>query len=62
MSTNWFDYQDKKTAPKPSYQRPMPVQHRAPPAPEPKSEGITVEETDASDSMITRIIGKIRGA
>lgn len=29
--------------------------------PEPKSEGITVEESTASDSMITRIIGKIRG-
>lgn len=62
MSRDWFDYQDKKTAPKPAYQRPMPKRQTEPPTPEPKSEGITVEETDASDSMITRIIGKIRGA
>lgn len=57
--SNWFDYQDKKTAPKPAYQRPMPVQRRAP-APEPESQGIQVEEFDGSPSMVLRIIGKIR--
>jgi hypothetical protein len=29
--------------------------------PEPKAEPMVVEEGDASDSMITRIIGKFRG-
>jgi hypothetical protein len=59
--SDWYDYIAKKVAPKPSYQRPMPVQRREPPAPEPESQGMTVEESTASDSMIMRIIGKIRG-
>jgi hypothetical protein len=58
--SDWFSYQAEKTGPKPSYKRSMPVQHRAP-APEPESTGMTVEESTASDSMIMRIIGKIRG-
>ena len=57
--SDWFEYQAKKTAPKPAYQRPMP-KRQSPPA-EPESEGMTVEESTASDSMIMRIIGKIRG-
>lgn len=59
--SDYFDYIDRKTAPKPAYRRPMPVQRREPPA-EPESQGIQVEEFDGSPSMIMRIIGKIRGA
>lgn len=62
--SDWWDYLSKKTAPTPAYQRPMPVQRREPvpePKPEPESQGVTVEESTASDSMIMRIIGKIRG-
>lgn len=51
--SDWYDYLAKKMAPKPAYQRPMPVQRREPPA-EPESQGITVEESTASDSMIVR--------
>jgi hypothetical protein len=60
VSDNYFDYVAKKTAPKPSHRRLPPS--KAPAAtPEPKSDGIVVEESTASDSMIVRIIGKFRG-
>jgi hypothetical protein len=55
---SWWQYQAAKLAPKPSYQRPMPTFERKP---EPKEEPMVVEESDASDSVIMRIIGKIRG-
>lgn len=58
-SDDWFSYQAQKTAPKPSYLRTMPVQRRV--EREPKTESMTVEESTASDSMIVRILGKIRG-
>lgn len=58
MSTDWFDYQAAKMAPKPAYQRAMPKRE---PELEAKVEPILVEESDASASMIQRIIGKIRG-
>lgn len=54
--SNWWDFLEKKTAPKPAYERDMP---RRPP-PEPETQGMTVEESDASASMIQRIIGKFR--
>lgn len=55
--SDWTDWNERKTAPKPSYERPMPKFERKL---EPQSEGMTVEETDASASMIQRIIGKFR--
>lgn len=60
--SDWWDYLSKKMAPKPAYQRPMPVKRWEPPTPEPKSAGIEVGDFDGSPSMITRIIGKIRGS
>jgi hypothetical protein len=68
-----WQFQAEKYAPKPSHQRPAPapaalkkmgmndrvtevVRRR------PQEEEILVEESTASDSMIMRIIGKIRGA
>lgn len=71
MSGNWFDYIDRKTAPKPSHKRPAPaaskvkgmaLNARVTEVDRRAQDGIEVEETDASDSMIMRIIGKIRGA
>lgn len=58
MSSDYFDYVERKTAPKPSYKRPMPkfVERQ-----EAKTGPIIVEESDASDSMIMRILGKLRG-
>jgi hypothetical protein len=65
---NYFDYVAKKVAPKPAYQRQPPsraiTQERVlvrNSEPEPKSDGIVVEEFDGSPSTIVRIIGKIRG-
>ena len=56
---DWFSYQAEKTGPKPSYKRPMPVQHRAPaapePAPEPESQGMVVEESTAGDTIVERV-------
>lgn len=39
--SDWFDFVDKKTAPKPAYQRPMPIQRK----PEFEDEPIKVEES-----------------
>lgn len=60
--SDYFDYIDRKTAPKPAYQRPMPKTSGKAKTSEPESQGIQVEEFDGSPSMIMRIIGKIRGA
>lgn len=58
--SNWFEYLDRRTAPPPN-QRKRIVRHVAP-VPRPRScEGMLVEESTASDSMIQRIIGKLRG-
>ena len=66
--TDWYSYIAKKIAPKPAYLRPLPskaiTQERVlvrNSEPEPKSDGIVVEEFDGSPSTIVRIIGKIRG-
>lgn len=53
---NYFDFIDRKTAPRPSHKRPPPSKAaRAEPVPrEAKPEPIEVMESDASDSMILR--------
>lgn len=67
MDSDWFSYLDRKTAPRPSHKRLPPskvaiTQERVSVRnPEPKPEPMVVEESTASDSMITRIIGKFRG-
>lgn len=56
--SDWFSYQDEKTGPKPAYKRSMPPQQRTPvpqPAPEPKSEGMTVDESIAGDTIVERV-------
>lgn len=40
--SDWWEFLDKKTAPKPPYERPMPKFERKP---EPKEEPIQVEES-----------------
>lgn len=55
--SDWFDYLDAKTVPRPPHgQRKRPV---VPPVPNPRScEGMLVEESAASDSMILRVFRK----
>ena len=53
--SSWYDYQAAKTAPKPAYQR-LPPSKTPAAAAEPKSDGIVVEESTASDSMIVRAL------
>jgi hypothetical protein len=48
--SDWWDWLEKKTAPKAAYERPMPKRE------EPESQGMTVEESTATDSMIVRAI------
>lgn len=57
MSSDYFDYVERKTAPKPSYNRPMPKFDRQ----ETKTGPMLVEEVDVSQSMIQRIFGKLKG-
>lgn len=58
-SDDWFSFQDRKTAPKPSPQRPMPTFKKAEPVTVPAREsGVEVEETDTTASAILRIFKK----
>ena len=69
MSDDYFSYQANKLKPKPSHQRPAPArdalkrlgQNERVAEKRGADDGMIVEESTASDSMIVRIIGKIRG-
>lgn len=70
MSDDWFNYVDRKTGPKPSHQRTAPaaavlkklgMNDHVPEVEKASRESMVVEESDASPSMILRILGKIRG-
>lgn len=68
---DWYSYQDDRTRPKASHDRPTPasakvkkmgLNDRVTELDRPARDSIIVEESTASDSMIMRIIGKIRGS
>jgi hypothetical protein len=58
---DWCAYQERKTAPKPSYKRPRPPEYGGPAEPEkaaePPSAGIEVQESSLSDTIIDRMQG-----
>jgi hypothetical protein len=56
--SDWFDYQAKKTAPKPSRKRKPPAKPTQEYTPKDNESGMKVEEADSSPSMIQRIFGK----
>jgi hypothetical protein len=53
--SDYFDYLDKKTAPKPAYQRAMPKVEKSPELPVREALPMTVEESAAGDSIIERV-------
>jgi hypothetical protein len=61
MSEDYFSFNDRRTAPKAAYRRPMPVQHRSPaPDPEPEAAMHVEENRDPSDSVILKVGRAIR--
>jgi hypothetical protein len=52
---DYYDYLDKKTAPKPAYQRAMPKVEKSPEPPLREAVPMMVEESTAGDTIIERV-------
>jgi hypothetical protein len=53
--SDYYDYLDRKTAPKPAYERAMPKAEKSPAPPSREAAPMTVEESTAGDTIIERV-------